>query len=268
MYNDYDRLSRMLDIDALQQCNSGYIDAEDCSWYHKNWVKLRQLGLVSNPFWHEQFFLQQLKKYALFPNNKILVLGTADFSMPYLSMLAGIDELSISDICLTPLNICNFIAKKEGYKWNTFVGDIRESFDHQFDIIVNDAFLTRFPHEETKIIMMQIYKRLRLGGKYITTIRIGGNQGEAVVPSSDEKEMFISRAIKRSKELKVDFSDLMAQQAAQNYIENMISYSLLNDETLWQLCKDIFSIEYIDSAKVPGECVESEYRRVVFSKIY
>jgi len=266
MDNEYKRLSRMLDMNSLQKCNAGYVDADDCSWYHTNWIRLRQLGLVSNPFWHEQFYMEHLSKYAT-PNAKVLILGTADFSMPYLTKLAGVDELSVSDICLTPLNVCDFIATKEGYKWRTFVGDIRKGLGEQYDVITNDAFLTRFPHSETKSVLTQISHCLRPNGRYVTTIRLGGIEGDAIIPSNEEKADFIYRAVERTKELDVDFDEAMAKQTAQQYIDNMISYSIVDVDALHRLCDGIFTIEQIDSATVQGECVESTYCKVVFSKL-
>jgi len=262
MVNEYERLSRQFDIKTLSACETGYVDADDCSWYHQNWILLRQLGVVSNPFWHEHFFEEQLKEYVACRDSKMLVLGTADFSMPYLCRQVGLQELYISDICLTPLNICDMIAANEGYHWHTSVNDIREGLPARYDLIVNDAFLTRFEYEEKKDVLVKIGQALNAGGKYVTTIRKGWNNGKPVIPSKDEKDCFVKKAVKLSNGSSANDTEVSARQ----YIEKMISYPIKDEEVLFQLCKDLFSIEYVASIDVPGECVESTYLQAVLAK--
>ena len=70
---------------------SGYMDQNDCTWYHENWMILRYLGVVSNPFWHEDFYEKAIRQYVN-ELEKVLILGTADFSMPYLCQMKGIKK--------------------------------------------------------------------------------------------------------------------------------------------------------------------------------
>ena len=46
---------------SLHECSGGYPDKEDCTWYHSNWMLLRYLGVVSNPYWHESFYRNALE---------------------------------------------------------------------------------------------------------------------------------------------------------------------------------------------------------------
>ena len=67
---------------ALEQCKGGYPDKDDCTWYHSSWMLLRYLDMVSNPYWHEKFYRDALASAVSGGAEKILVAGTADFSMP------------------------------------------------------------------------------------------------------------------------------------------------------------------------------------------
>jgi hypothetical protein len=259
MVNEYARLKSQLNIVKLCACKTGYMDNENCSWYHRNWMLLRQLDIVSNPFWHENFYKQHLNEYISRPDLKVLVLGTADFTMPYLCHQIGINKLYISDVCQTPLNICSAIAEIEGYDWNIFACDIRKGMPTQYDLIVNDAFFTRFDYPEKSAILFQIRQSLNPGGKYITTIRKGWNNGKPLVPSESEKESFVRKAIRIAKDRLQENTELAARQ----YIEKMTSYPMKDEDALVSLCNNLFSIEHISSVDVPGECIKSTYFEVV-----
>ena len=262
MINEYKRLSSHIDIEKLCKCGIGYVDAADCSWYHRNWMVLRNLDIVSNPFWHQCFYEQHLNEYASHPDSKNLVLGTADFSMPYLCKQIGISKLYISDICPTPLNICSAIALKEGFDWQTFSCDARQGIASQYNLIVNDAFLTRFNCVEKRYVLAHIGQALISGGKFVTTIRKGWNSGEPLVPSRSEKESFVRNAM----DLAQNYSRSLVEKSARQYIEKMTSYPIKDEDSLVSLCDGIFSIAYLSAISTPGECVESTYFEVVFMK--
>ena len=90
MSNTYKHLNRLIAAQKdLVQCTHSYVNFCDCSWYHKNWLDLRYLEMVSNPFWHKDFFSKNLYLYAS-PSTDILIIGTADFSMPLLCHELGL----------------------------------------------------------------------------------------------------------------------------------------------------------------------------------
>lgn len=261
MIDHYKRLSKKLVLDPLFSCETGYMDAEDCSWYHQNWITLRQLGLVSNPFWHEQFFVEMIKKHYS-PSIKVLVLGTADFSMPLLCATAGVSNLAITDICQTPLNICNEIANIEGYDWRTYRCNIYNGLPEKYDIIIDDAFLTRFNYPDKTRVLSQIKEALLPFGRYITTIRQGWNSAKAVIPSKYEQANFVEKAKNRA--IMENINTAKVEMIAPLYISKMASYPIPNEQALYKLCEDGMVIEYISKTRVPGECSETTYFEVVF----
>ncbi|MDR0752072.1 MAG: class I SAM-dependent methyltransferase [Christensenellaceae bacterium] len=263
MIENYEKYFNAVNLADVLECASGYLDSKDCSWYHRNWMTLRILGMVSNPFWHGSFFVEQLKEYYQ-KGKKILVLGTADFSMPLICVEAGVERLDICDICKTPLNICDKVALKNQFKWETFVSDICLGIDRKYDIIVNDAFLTRFQYDKKTIVLNSIGQALSPGGVYITTIRNDWNGGKAVIPTEEQKQGFITQAVIASQRTKLD--EEAVRESASTYISHMISYPMESQESIKQMATDILTIKSCKLKTVVGECKLTNYFQVVFQK--
>lgn len=263
MDNEYVRLLNNDTLSNLFVCKQGYVDVEDCSWYHPNWILLRYLGMVSNPAWHEEFYLSAFRKY-LKSSDKVLVVGTADFSMPFICEKAGIINLTISDLCQTPLNICMNVSSHHGFGWTTEKMDIFSGIPLPYNAIVNDAFITRFAYDDKRTVFKRIYDGLVDDGVYITTMRHAWNGGKAVVPSENEKQDFVRRAERSAEKKNINIE--LAAQAASQYIEKMISYPIRDEAMLTELTGGLFTIEQMDKACIVGECVPTEYFRVVLRK--
>lgn len=260
----YNNIIKNTDFKNIYECSSGYMDSDNCSWYHHNWILLRKLGMVSNPFWHEKFYKNCIKNYIDY-NAKCLVLGTADFSMPLLCYESRIKNLDICDKCQTPLNICNAVSQKQNILWSTYQGDIFSGLEKKYDVIINDAFMTRFDYSKKRIVLQKIADGLNKNGVYITTMRKGWNNGQAVVPMQIEKDGFINRAIDMAKEFNVDLQ--IAKKSATEYINKMVSYPIKDEHTLKKLVQGIFEIKYCNVADVKGECLPTSYFQLVLSKI-
>ena len=263
MKNEYRRILELDSLHSLFECQNGYLDAEDCSWYHSNWLILRYLGMVSNPYWHEVFFLNAIKQY-LNRKSSLLVLGTADFSMPLVCQNAGIEEIEIIDVCKTPLNICKNVSDYHNYGWKVTRKDVFSGLGSQYDAIVDDAFLTRFPYEKKKTVLQNIHDGLVDRGVYITTIRHDWNDGDTLAPTEDEKADFVKRTVQAARENSFDIE--IAKSAATQYIERMLSFPLRDEAMLEENITGLFSIEQFEPFYVPGECKPSEYYHVVLRK--
>lgn len=264
MTEEYKHLLSAIDINTALACSNGYVDAVDCSWYHKNWMFLRALGIVSNPFWHEQFFANQLKAWYA-KTSRVLVLGTADFSMPLLCSTHEVEQIDICDICQTPLNVCDIFAMQKNLNWKTFCCDIRNGIDGCYDIIINDAFLTRFTYSEKPKVLQRIRQALTPGGIYITTIRNDWNAGRAFAPSESQKGTFIKKAKQIAESMSMDVQ--CAENAANTYINNMISYPMENKQSVIAMAEGILAVMQCTLIKVPGEIDETSYFQVVFQKL-
>lgn len=250
---------------SLMFCKGGYPNQEDCSWYHGNWMLLRYLGMVSNPFWHENFYLKALHQALAEKKDNVLVVGTADFSMPFLCSSVGIQELDICDICRTPLEVCDKVSREFGYKWNTFQHDMNKPLKKKYSVIINDAFLSRFERKEN--MLERIADGLEEGGYYITTLKEGKvNKGGEI--EEQLKNTFIEKAVNKYNMSSISDWNMPIKNIASEYVEKMSSYPVKDENEIEILFKNVnLGLVYLEKDKVPGEYEPSEYFRIIAKKI-
>lgn len=249
---------------SLKECKGGYPNKTDCSWYHGNWMLLRYLGVVSNPFWHESFYNTTLKKICNLNDKRLLVAGTADFSMPLLCSEAGVNRIDICDICNTPLEICNRVSKYLNLNWVMFKHDICSELSSEYDVIINDAFLSRFENKEDAL--RGIMNTLSRGGYYITTVKIGKmNRGGEV--DNEIKRNFIEKVERRYNEQIEILPKVSIQSIANEYMKKMSSFPVSGELEVRELFKRVgLKIICLEKASVEGEYEPSMYFRIVSQK--
>lgn len=178
---------------ALRCCGTG----ESCDWYHGAWPVLRVLNLVASPDWHGEFYVRATGDYAAaHPGElRVLVSGTADATIidhlrlglgPFDSARVRVDVI---DICETPLALVrDYVCEYDpGFEVETIKADARRLVDGGvsagcYDLIVADAFLTRFSEPDKFKVLDQWARVLKGGGQVITACRIGGNQKMQAMP--------------------------------------------------------------------------------------
>lgn len=249
---------------SSEGCSGGYPDKDDCSWYHGNWMLLRYLGVVSNPYWHETFYKGALHNICANDKEYVLIAGTADFSMPLLCSETNIPKVFICDKCSTPVKICNLVSQFLGCDWKTFVQDVCSEFPFKCDIIINDAFLSRFVDKDKPL--MGIYNGLKKGGYYITTLKKGRqNKGGEVTDSV--RAHFMQKVRERYIQNKDVLPDLDIDAISATYVEKMASFPVENENEIHMLFKKVgLNILEIERGIVEGEFEVSEYFRVVSQK--
>lgn len=249
---------------ALQECMGGYPDKEDCTWYHANWMLLRYLGVVSNPYWHEPFYRKALEYVDANNKESILVAGTADFSMPLLCSEFGIKKIDICDICNTPLLICKKVSAFLAYEWSTYIHNICREFSLQYDIIINDAFLSRFTDKLAPL--KGITGGLKSGGYYITTLKQGKwNSGGEVTDLV--KEAFVEKVERRYDEYKSILPCVNINAVSKEYVDKMASFPVSDEEEVYRLFYAAgLKIIHLEKGLVEGEFEQSEYYRIISQK--
>jgi len=251
---------------AKNHCNGGYPDSEGCCWYHGNWLLLRCLGLVSNPVWHLNFYLREIKNHY---KNHATVIGAADISMPYICHLASVDSILIADICNTPLSLCDKFSKIENLNWRTANVNLLQNClsDYPSSLIVNDAFLTRFKKNEKLTILKKIYENLSNGGVYITTVRKGVYCENGYKSPVEFRNKFIKRAIEIAQKKGI-LCKKKVKIISHEYINKMISFPIESKQELSLLANSVgFKILNLFHVTVPGESETSEYFEVVMKKV-
>lgn len=256
-------------------CKGSQVSAEDCSWYHRVWQYLRIFDVASTPTWHYQFYTESLQKFfSQRKNIKILISGTADYSMLahvlyVCSKLKREYEIFVLDLCQTPLVLCEWYASQERKEIKTIHQDIlRFNMKNYFDLIITDAFLTRFPDDDRLQVLRKWNSLLREDGKIITTIRIekSDDTTKASVPEIPE---FTEKVFKSAQ----DWQPFLPESAekiklwAQEYAKHMVSFPVKNKDFLHKLLiKSGFSVVQNNVIKVKGEMHETSYIELIAKK--
>jgi SAM-dependent methyltransferase len=278
-------------VAPLSCCASPYIDAEECDWYHGYWQYLRLFDMVSSPTWHEGFYADQLRREIVRRNaRRILISGSADYTTLAFVLHAARDrlddvEIHVMDLCDTPLMACRWYAQRVGTKVSTHLADVTRASEADtvengmsgaFDLIVADAFLTRFAPEKAERVVASWSALLRPGGTVVTTVRLHPSNeyadestldlefgsGRRVTDPVDDFELRLrERAGLVQDKLPIDLESL--SKAGRRYAKRMISHDLGDAEEIARIFKvHDFELERNTAARVDGELVGTEYLRI------
>jgi len=224
---------------------------------------LRYLGVVSNPYWHEDFYRNALE-YVNAKGKDLLVAGTADFSMPLLCSESGIEKICICDICTTPLRICDMVSAFLGCDWTTYAQDICAKIHSEYDVIINDAFLSRFIDKIP--VLKGIVDGLKSGGYYITTLKQGkrNNGGEI---SDSVRESFVRKVKERYYKKESALPQLDIESISTTYASKMASFPVNSEAEVYRLFNGVgLNILHLEKDSVEGEFEASEYFRIISQK--
>lgn len=196
--------AEMMAQESTELCHGDVVDRRECCWYHSAWQYLRILDVVSTPDWHSDFFRTAIA--AALPKTgraHALICSTADYGMLE-HLWSVVKELSdariditVVDLCPTPLRMCSWYSKRYGFHINYEQADaldLHRFGDSTFDLIVTDAFLTRFTGDEKKQVVSNWQRILKVSGQVVTTARIGAVEPK-VVGSTQDVERFARRAL-------------------------------------------------------------------------
>jgi len=288
--------AEMLRISAKLSCNgTRFIDEHDCSWYHGSWQYLRLFDMVSSPSWHADFYLDRLRAAIGGGARRILISGTADYTTLAFVLMAARDDsghipddlqVHVVDLCRTPLQACRWFADRHQIKIAIHQADITREDESQppdfrhlepFDLVVADAFLTRFTHKGAESVLSQWQRLLRPGGGVVTTVRLHPRNEypdqDAIDPDlaadcrpADPVDNFELRLRERAADwqdmLPIDLEDL--SRAGRKYADRMISNDLGDADAIKKtFIEKRFALAEAVAAPVPGELVGTEYLRVV-----
>lgn len=267
-----------------------------CDWYHGAWQYLRALNCVSAPQWHKEFYSSEIAHVENVVNDcvSILISGTADYSILHLIVHAFQNtgkriDIDIVDLCGTPISICNWyidrIRKENPAKYSRFSFQLYQSnialFDRgkKYDLICTDAFLTRFSSDETQSIVEKWRNLLNKKGKIVTTVRLYNRVSPSQPTFAEESrniQVFLTKVQERYKKLtekQVSQFGISANELsylATRYIVNMLSNPHGDTDDIDSLfIKSGLEIlkERSHVATVPGEIYETDYYRIVATKI-
>jgi hypothetical protein len=284
---------------AMSCTGSTHIDSDDCRWYHGSWQYLRLFDMVSSPTWHADFYAARLREEFRRGARQVLITGTADYTtLAFVLDAARQDDgtipqdlaVHVLDLCQTPLLACQWYANQFQQQITTHKIDITDDLELKksgltgenglFDLIVTDAFLTRFTEERARKVMHSWSLLLRLGGRLLTTIRLhprndyrtqrpsgtGANDQFRVADPTDDFELRLrERATAWRSILPINLEDLF--RAGRQYAKRMRSHDLGDKGEIMKLFEEhTFRISNHSVQAVPGELVETEYLRVTATR--
>ena len=262
-------------IISKRLCKTGYVDKEDCSWYHGVWQYLRLCDRASAPTWHFEFYTNALSNF-LKEGDSILISSAADYSM--LAVVIEVVKhlkinvsITVADICETPLIINEWYSEQIDFPIKLLRVDLRKmNIKNKYNIIITDAFLTRFNNNEKGVIIERWSNSLKSGGYVITTIRLEPNlKGELITPekvyvkdyigylNNCLTNIFCSTGNKCRKIEKI-------LNLATTYSKKMISYPFSDEKDIIKLFEKYnFKIVESQVARVKGEFRSTSYCRII-----
>lgn len=248
-----------LEVDKLAKENC----EESCYWYHSSWSLFRCLDVVVNPFMFYEFYKSSIEKLNV---KKIAIVGTADITTPYLiSKLQPNRELTVMDICQTPLKICERYMTKENLDWKLIKFNILEKvkIKEKYDLIVNDAFITLFSDELKPTVVKNINTLLQENGLYVTTLRKKIDKHESNLADNEIQNDFVNVVMSRSQKKCLKHQKFIEKKAKQ-YTSTMTNYHIDSIESVETIFKNSgFEILEIKEKEVFGESGNRVYIQVV-----
>ncbi|MGW0505348.1 class I SAM-dependent methyltransferase [Micromonospora sp. NPDC003241] len=283
------KTASMLYAMAPMSCGPSHQDKKNCSWYHSAWQYLRLFDMVSSPQWHAEFYHRQLAEAVRAGARRVLISGTADYTtLAYvLHAIRSTDgprladfEVHVVDKCQTPLLACHWYATQVGADVQVHKADITRQDDVRrlvdgglFDLVVADAFLTRFARDAAATVIGSWSELLRPGGSVVTTVRLHhGNSWPDSDQEMDDRHRvsdlvddfelrFRERAASWRGLLSVHLEELSA--AVRQYATRMESYDLGDaDEIRTAFGRGGFTLSDAGVGDVYGELVRTKYLRV------
>ncbi|MDP2630891.1 MAG: methyltransferase domain-containing protein [Candidatus Uhrbacteria bacterium] len=272
---------------AAKECTASAIDPGSCAWYHSSWPILRALNVVSTPNWHDDFYTASIARYQKKHDLPLHILISASADATILEHIeAAIGDMSraviwIVDLCPTPLEIARSYAKVRSFPIHAVQMDVmhlREQGLPQnfFDIVITDAFLTRFQNKQEKETVVKEWRgALKKGGQVITTCRVTGTAKET--GNKNDQDVFVKKTLhefelysKRSPAILKYIHKDLARLSAEQYAEHITSYPISAEDLRDIFCKNNFVMTDGNSETmktVSGEFKSTTYTHIAAAKL-
>ena len=269
---------------ASTLCHRDPVTGQSCAWYHGPWQLFRLMGLVMTPAQHAAFYFAALGSVARGRSApRVLVSAAADYSTLGYVLAAlrarNVDpEVTVVDLCETPLALNRWYAERIGYPIRTNHRDIfAYGDDGPFDIICTHAFLGRFTEKQRPTLVDRWRELLRPGGAVITVNRIQpAESAEARGFSQEQAREFREAVVRAAESLRPSATTNPIELArhADLYTTHQTVYPVRTREEFLGLFEQSgFTVDHISWAPIvagarrdvsgPGVPGSSEYGRIV-----
>lgn len=234
-------------MDAQKLCRNDHVHP-GCRPYHQLWQVLRLLGLGATLGGHPEAYLDAFAQLSLAwgPEPKrILIAGAADYSMLAhllhgLNRAAGSLDITLVDLCLTPLSLNAWYAESQGATVRTVQEDLLDHAGGAYDLIVTSSLLGNFAPGQRSAFFNRIADLLSPAGIFITSNRIRAAPEDRPLPRDPSSaQTFAREVVSRAEALSVDLPIARAElhQAALDYADQRRPYPFQGLSTLEQHLK-------------------------------
>ena len=209
-----------------------------CRLYHSAWQYFRLIGLIKTITSDADFLDEALQSLAATGQfDRVLISGTADYGMlarvlHAYRMVGRVPDVTVVDICRTPLELNLWLAEREGAGIRTVHRDIFDfSARRPFDLICTHSFIVRFLEQRTRLVKTW-HDLLRSGGCVVTTARIRPDVSDVLRFSPLEVEAFKTRALELAqgcRDLGEEKPERIAEWAGE-YAQRKITYPLTSSK--------------------------------------
>jgi SAM-dependent methyltransferase len=224
---------------AQKYCDHGD-PAESCRYYHSAWQYFRLIGLIKTIASDDDFLVDALQTLASAgQSDRVLISGSADYGMlarviHAYRMVGREPDVTLVDICRTPLELNLWLAEREGVRIRAVRRDILDFTARQpFDLICTHSFIARFFERRARLTRAW-HDLLRPGGCVVTTARIRPEISGLLRFSPRETEAFVNRALelaKNCRELGEEKPERIAEWARE-YAQRKLNHPLTSGKTL------------------------------------
>lgn len=227
-----------------------------CQPYHKAWLTLRALGILSGAGGEADFFQPALRE--VIQNNspeKILITGAADFALlqqveQALNAEQREAQITVWDICETPLKINQWYADRKGISICCEKADLREvNSNDTFDLIITHSILSFIPHEEHTTLLQKWRKWLKPNG-HVVFIQAARPDAKNKVRrfSADETNAYLTKTQQAFEKQPLPFMDeARCNQLTQDFAHHRKAYILSDIEGFkQQILQSGFQLKQFD----------------------
>ncbi|MDH4151415.1 MAG: class I SAM-dependent methyltransferase [Betaproteobacteria bacterium] len=217
---------------AGEHCRQDPESGESCSWYHGLWQELRLMDLAASPCKQSDFFPLALEQLRYGRNSlRILISGAADHAILaqvlHACRACNINaNITVVDICDTPLRLNQWYADKENIQIQTMTSDILDySPEKSFDVICSHSFLGQFDAARRARIVEHWRQLLAPDGGVLTINRIRPETlRDPVTFSEQQTQDFLATISARSNRSGAELAGLL--ERARLYAQRLHAYAI------------------------------------------
>jgi hypothetical protein len=192
----------------------------DCAAYHGIWPYIVWFGLATPPQLQKTFYRDALAELLHAGRRRILLSGAADYNLPatawWACLMAGsVPDLTLIDICETPLNLSVWFAAQAGLPLETARADTLDYRSAQpYDAILAHSFFGNFGPERWPDLIRAWRDLLAPGGRVVLVNRLRPEATDLIrfTPAQveDLRWRFLAAAERRTADLPLPLADIAA----------------------------------------------------------